>query len=155
MIQTYLIGAVLFAIISGGGWIWIEKLQSDKAALEAQGEVMKQAYTIAAQTAIENKKTLDDERKERQRVDDLLADRERKRKELENANARLNEELNNLKANNAEVRAWMDAPVPGAVLELLNAPAAAPAAAEGGSAEAVPAGKPDAGNAPAGGLHPH
>lgn len=137
MIQLYIIGVlgVLLAAVIGGGKLYVDELQAEKAT-------MTQAYGIAAQTAIDNKKQLDDELLEHHRVDLLLGDRESQLRDLEASNALLNTAMDNLKRNNEDVRKWADAAVPGPVLELLRTGPGV--AGQDGSAKAVPAEQPAA-----------
>lgn len=145
MIQIYLVIALVFAVVTGGGALYIK-------ALRAENATMTQAYGIAAQTAIDNKAQLDQEIKDRARVDGILADRERALHELEKTNDLLNLAIDDLGRADPEVRKWDNEPVPAALRSLLNGP---DAAHESGSAEAVPAGQPDPAHIAAPNLHPH
>ena len=112
MIQLYALIALVVAAVFTGGGFYIKSLRAEKATLT-------QAYSIAAQTAIDNKQALDTERAEHARVDGLLLDRARQLKKLEASNDLLNTALDDLKRADPLVRAWNDGLVPDGVRRLL------------------------------------
>jgi hypothetical protein len=133
MIQIYAIAALVAAAVLTGGGFYIKSLRAEVGQLT-------QAYSIAAQTAIDNKAELEREIGERARTDRLLLKRERERERIRKTNGDLNALLDNLKRGSADVRTWSGAAVPDGVRGLLNGPAAA---AGEGNPQAVPAAEPD------------
>lgn len=125
MIQLTAGLGIALALVTGGGYLYVK-------ALWAEQETLEQAYSIAAQTAVDNQKALDAELAERARVEKLLVTRQTKLATLEASNARLNRALDALKSD-PQVRDWAATPVPDSVARLLND-------ATGGnqSSEAVP-----------------
>lgn len=140
MIQAVLGLTLLLALVSGAGGLYIK-------ALRAEAKTMAQAYTIAADRAIENKRSLDAEIANAKKLEAALIEREGRYAELANGNRMLNRAIDALRRDREEVRAWADAPVPGDVVRLLLEPAAATGE---GSGAPVPASAPDTGDAGAG-----
>lgn len=144
MIQVVAGLALLLAIVSGGGALYIKSLRAENATIT-------QAYSIAAQTAIDNKAQLDAQTKDRARVDGILLTRELAYHELERTNDMLNLAIDDLGRADPEVRKWDDQPVPAALRSLLDG---ADAAGAGGGAKAVSTGEPGAADAGARDLDP-
>ena len=128
MIQIYLVIALVFAVVTGGGALYIKSLRAENAQLT-------QAYGIAAQTAIDNKAALEAQLVEAGRVNAILLTRDQQRRAAEKRTEVLNGLLDNLKRDNQSVRDWSDTAVPDPVLGLLNG---SENPGEDGSAEAVP-----------------
>ena len=145
MIQIYLVIALVFAVVTGGGALYIKSLRAEKATLT-------QAYSIAAQTAIDNKAELERQVGERERADRLLLARDCDRERIRKTNGDLNALLDNLKRGSADVRIWSESAVPDGVRSLLNGTAAA---AGDPDPEAVPTAAPDGTHATTGDRDPH
>ncbi|HKQ24074.1 MAG TPA: hypothetical protein VJT81_06495 [Burkholderiales bacterium] len=140
MIQIYLIiGLVVTALMTGGG-LWIRALKAENALLE-------NAYTVAAQAAIDNQVALERQRAETARVDGILLSRDRDRRAAQKRTEDLNALLDNLKRTDQAVGDWSNAPVPDGVIRLLNGPEGA---GQDRDPEAVPAGDADPADRPAG-----
>lgn len=135
MIQIYLIIGLVVAALGGGLWI---------RALKAENALLENAYTIAAQVAIDNKAALEAQLVETKRVDGILLTRDQQRRVAEKRTEALNALLDNLKRSDQVVRDWADVPVPDGVIRLLNG---AEGPGENGSAETVPAADAPAGHA--------
>lgn len=145
MIQIYAIVALVVGAVLTGGGFYIKALRAEVGQLT-------QAYSIAAQTAIDNKAELERQIGERDRTDRLLLERDRERERIRKTNGDLNALLDNLKRGSADVRTWSGAAVPDGVRSLLNATAAAGGK---GNPQAVPAAEPDRTHTPAGDRDPH
>ena len=139
VIQIYLIIGLVVAALLGGGGLWIR-------ALKAENAQMTQAYTIAAQVAIDNKAALEAQLGETKRVNTILLTRDQQRRTAEKRNEVLNGLLDNLKRSDPGVQAWSDAVIPDSVRSLLNAEGAG----ENGRAETVPAADPHPADRPPG-----
>ena len=139
MIQIYLVIALVFAAVTGGGALYIKSMRAENAR-------MTQAYTIAAQVAIDNKAALEVQLGETKRVNAILLTRDQQRRAAQKRNEVLNGLLDNLKRSDPGVQAWSDAVIPDSVRSLLNAEGAG----ENGRAETVPAADPHPADRPPG-----
>jgi hypothetical protein len=131
------------AAIAGGG-LYIRALRAEKGELE-------QAYLIAAEAAGQANAELDRAAREAARLDALLIGRERARRQLQQKNERLSNEIRFLRDASPAVRDWARVVIPDELARLLNA--------DTDSANEndlhPPAGGADAGNAGAGDPDPH
>jgi LysB family phage lysis regulatory protein len=125
--------SIALALVTGGGWLYVKALRAEKAQIE-------QAYTVAAQVAIDLNNTLDQQLAERKRTDAILLDRSRRLQKLETSNARLNQALDALKQHDQPTRDWAAVRLPDPVARLLNHPD--PAGPDQGG-EAIPQPDPD------------
>lgn len=113
MIQAYLIIGVVITALTAGGGLWISALKAENALLE-------NAYSVAAQVAIDNKAALERQLIETKRVEGILLTRDQQRRAAQKRNEVLNGLLDNLKRDNQVVRDWADSPIPDSVRGLLN-----------------------------------
>jgi hypothetical protein len=136
MIRLYLIIGLVAAGLATGGGLWIR-------ALKAENKLLENAYSVAAQVAIENKAALEQQLVETRRVEGILLTRDQQRRAAEKRMEALDGLLDNLKRTDQSVRDWSAVPVPDPVRGLLNG-------AEGPSQdrdpEAIPAPDPPAGH---------
>lgn len=144
--QAKLIIAAAVALLMVATGVYIVVLKSKNRALVAEKATLTQAYTIAAQVAIDNKAAVDAQLAEAKRLDGILSKRESERAKAVKRSQLLSKALDDLKRSNQEARDWADVPVPDGVRQYL-----ATGVGKDGSGEAVPPSGADSGNPAPGG----
>lgn len=122
--QAKLIAGLIGLALVLGLAAYVQTLRGNVKELQGSVKLWEGAYTQAAQAAIDNKKALDDEAKERDRVEGILEARERDNAAKQRHINVLLSEMEKLKNEDPEVRDWARVRVPDAVrLRLEQAPA--------------------------------